>query len=93
MGVPHPEFLGRILDAQQMAEWEAYFRCEPHGEERADWHAAQICSILAEVNRDRDKKHDAYTIHDFKLDFFKEDGPEQSMEDMKSIMMSMVRGK
>jgi hypothetical protein len=67
LGVPHPDYLSRTLNAYQMAEWEAYFSLEPMGDQRADLHAAQVCHWLYEVNRT--KRGRRMKLSDFVLDF------------------------
>ncbi len=49
------ELLARI-DARELAEWQAYFRLEPFGEERADWRQAQTTAMLANVNLAKNAK-------------------------------------
>lgn len=51
----------------EILEWAEFFQIDPEPEWRADARSAQICAILANVNRD-DKKHpDPYEIRQFML--------------------------
>jgi len=52
-------------DSRELAEWEAYERLEPFGEQRADWRIAQVACILANVNRK--KGAPAFKVDDFML--------------------------
>ena len=49
LGCTVRELLIRI-DARELAEWQAYYRLEPFGEERADWRQAQTTAVIANVN-------------------------------------------
>ena len=35
------------LDSRELSEWQAFFRLEPWGDERADLRTAQLCCIVA----------------------------------------------
>lgn len=45
------------ISSKEFAEWQAYYRLEPFGEERADIRAAMICKILADINTPKGKTH------------------------------------
>jgi hypothetical protein len=69
----------------------AYYRLEPLGEERQDWHAALIASVLANVWRDTKKQPRPFPVEDFLLEF----GPpkqRQTGEQMEAMMMAWVKG-
>lgn len=53
----------------EFVEWVAYSRIEPFGEERADWRAALVASVIAEVNRNTKKRKRAFAPKDFLLRF------------------------
>lgn len=55
------------MTAKQFREWEAYYELEPFGEERADIRSAQICQMLANVNRGKNQQ--PYKLGDFLLKF------------------------
>lgn len=57
----------RSLTAKQFLELEAYKRLNPFREVRADYRAASIVQVIANVNRGRNQK--AYTLQDFLLKF------------------------
>lgn len=48
-----------------VAEWMAYDSLEPIGELRADVRAGIIASVIANTNRDRKRRPDPFTPHDF----------------------------
>lgn len=54
---------------KQFLEWVAYSGVEPFDETRSDIRAAQIVTMLANVNRDPKKKRTPYEIKDFILNF------------------------
>ncbi|PCI51396.1 MAG: hypothetical protein COB49_01965 [Alphaproteobacteria bacterium] len=55
LGCTVRELLARI-DARELAEWQAYYRLEPFGEERADWRTAQTTAMIANVNLGKDAR-------------------------------------
>jgi hypothetical protein len=55
------------IDARQFAEWRAYDILEPIGNVRLDWNSAQICQVLANVNRDAKETPEAYETGEFVL--------------------------
>jgi hypothetical protein len=88
LGFAHPKYLLRVLNAKDLAEWEAYFMLEPHGDERLDWNFAQLCQLLANCNRNSKSKPTPYKMRDFKLDFDNEPKPTQTAEEMKRAILS-----
>jgi len=65
------------MSSMEYAEWQAYYRLEPFGEQRADYRAALICKILADVNTPKGKPH--AKIGDFLLRFEKEEQSDEAM--------------
>ena len=55
------------LTARELLGWEHYAMLEPFDETRADYRAASIATMIANVNRGKD--HRAYTLEDFVLKF------------------------
>lgn len=53
----------------EFVEWLAFSRIEPFGEERADWRAALVASVIAEVHRGRTKRRKPFQPKDFLLKF------------------------
>jgi hypothetical protein len=49
--MPSADHLLAITTAAQMAEWEAFWRIDPWGEERADLRAGIVASTVANANR------------------------------------------
>jgi hypothetical protein len=60
------ELLHRI-SSKELSEWIAYARFEPFGEEAADKRAAMLLCLLANVNRDRQKHPEPFTVEQFRL--------------------------
>lgn len=56
------------LGWDQFLEWAAFAELEPFGEERADWRAGMVASVIANVNRDP-KKGRPFQPRDFMPDF------------------------
>lgn len=59
----------RRISARQMTEWMAFEQIDPFGEKRADYRAASIVQIIANVNRDTKKRPKPYKIEEFLLKF------------------------
>jgi hypothetical protein len=52
-------------------EWAEYCTLEPFGEWRDDVRNAQLCALIANVNRDPKRRPEPYAIQDFMLQFDK----------------------
>jgi len=37
------------LSASELSEWQAFYRLEPFGDVRANWHAAVVAQIIAQA--------------------------------------------
>lgn len=71
------------ISARELAEWEAYYRLEPFGEERADLRAGIIAATEANAHRDAKKHRKAYEPGDFMPRFDlqqKKQSPQQTRE-------------
>lgn len=95
MGVLHPDYLLQELNAEQLADWEAYFTLDPFGNDRDDLRIAQLCCLFANANRDSKKHPRAYKLDEFMFDFGKQykETKQQSMEDMKQILRGLTKRK
>jgi hypothetical protein len=51
------------MSGRDVAEWQAFYNLELRGEDRADWRAGLIASMIANVNRGKDT--DPYSPSDF----------------------------
>ena len=51
------------MSGRDVAEWQAFYNLELRGEDRADWRAGLIASMIANVNRSKDT--DPYSPADF----------------------------
>jgi hypothetical protein len=72
LGVWHPDYLLAGLTSRQLKEWEMYYSVEPFGEIQQYYQTAQICCILANVNRDSKKQPQPFKVEDFMPKFEKE---------------------
>lgn len=45
--------LEHSLSSSELTEWAAYYKMEPFGAERDNWHMAQLCSLFANAHRKR----------------------------------------
>lgn len=64
LGRPDVDGLLGELSSTQLAEWLAYFRLEPFGEERDDLRMGIVASTIANVNRSA-KRRKPYQPEDF----------------------------
>lgn len=58
------------MDSREFSEWIAYYRLDPFGNERADMHAAQVCTTI--VNRSLGKNETRAKVADLMADFDKD---------------------
>lgn len=62
--------VGELLDSVSYPElllWADYLQIDPETEWRADVRTAQVCSTLANINRDPKKKPEPYQVKEFLL--------------------------
>ncbi len=57
------------LTTKQLLEWQVFYNLEPFGDRRADFHAASICSILANIAAARGRSGKRFSTRDFLLEF------------------------
>lgn len=81
------------MTAKQFIGWENYSIIDPFDEQRADYRAAQIVAMLAEVNRNHKKRKNPYTIDEFLLQFKELKAPtrEQSLAERKNIYKMLAQ--
>lgn len=73
----------RGLTAKQFVGWEHYASLDPFDETRADYRAASIATMIANVNRSKDQK--SYKLEDFLLKFGEQTKKKQTPEDQLLI--------
>jgi len=85
------ELLGRI-SSREIAEWMAYFRSEPFGEISAEFRMARIAAIMAETNRDKEKRREPFTEKDFMREEYLETVEEAEAEypDEEALAMKIL---
>lgn len=57
------------MPARELVEWAAFYELEPFGEWRADLRMAVLASLIANANRDPEKRPEPFTVDDFMLRF------------------------
>lgn len=67
-----------------MMEWQEFFAEQPFGDERADLRAGIIAAVIANVNRDPDRKKLPFTPLDF-MPYAKQE-QRQTAEQQKEIV-------
>jgi len=73
LGWVNPYKMARTIPARLLQEWEAYSAIEPFDEVRADYRSAQIAAMLYNINRDARKDPNGKPIHEFLLQFDREE--------------------
>lgn len=96
MGEVDVDALLARLSSRQISEWMAYYTLDPFGEERADLRMGMLMALIANVNRDPQKRKEAYTAEEFMPKFgeeYKQDGPGkqdgQTWEQQKELLKAM----
>ena len=86
------------LSSRQISEWMAYYTLDPFGEERADLRFGMLMALLANMNRDPEKRREPYTAEEFMPKFGEppSDSPRyaggekgQSWEQQKALLKAM----
>jgi hypothetical protein len=85
----HVHQLARSLTAKEFLAWETYAGLEPFDETRADYRAASIATMIANVNRGKGQK--AYKLEDFVLKFEQEPQRQQTWQEQLKIMQLLAR--
>jgi hypothetical protein len=69
------------ISSAEYTDWVAYYNIEPFGPKRDDLRGAQICAVLANINKGRRSKK--YKTTDFLFNF---KPPEKTIDEMKQII-------
>lgn len=98
MGMPVSEAQARISSAE-FAEWVAFAQLEPFGPSREDARAGVIASLIANANRDADKRSAPFEPSDFfptlgegAAPVEQQQTPEEQLAIMQMITDAMSRG-
>ncbi len=75
------------MSATELTQWMAYAAIEPFGERRADLRIAQLCALIANVNRDRKRRPKPFSIEDFLL--FREPVEREVRHDAKGLRAAL----
>ncbi len=75
------------ISSREIAEWRAFAQVEPFGETRADWRSAFEMSLLANVNRNPEKRSEPFTAADFLIQFAP---PIDAVRDPEAKMKQMM---
>ena len=78
------------ISSRDLAEWMAFSRLEPWGEERADLRMGIIASTIANANRGKGQK--PYKVQDF-LPSFEQETEEAAQARLMAKAMSALGGR
>lgn len=84
------ELLQRI-DSYELTEWQCYYALDPFGEERADLRMGIATSVLANANRNPDKRSDPFTAKDFMPQFLEASEPQKKVSVQTEIAYFKLR--
>lgn len=80
--MPVGQLLARI-SSRELTEWQAYYRLEPFGEERADLRAGIIASTMANTARDPKKHSKPFEPREFMPQF--DDEPMDEEQEQEAL--------
>ena len=82
--------LSERLSEEELTYWMAYNLISPFGDFRQDVAGAQICAVLANINRDKKKRPNPYEIRDFLPFNPRKQQKKQTVEEMKEVLTGLV---
>ena len=77
------------VSSREFAEWQAYDRLDPIGDERADIAAGIVASVVANTNRDERKRAEPFKPGDFMANY---DGRAPAREDSRVMVEKLKMG-
>lgn len=82
----------RNMSSTQLLEWMAFYNLEPFGYQADRGLTAQICAVLAEINRDPKKRSEPFTPADFlPADDTQEELTEEQEKEERKKIFSRIR--
>lgn len=79
-----------MLSGQQLAEWEAFLQIEPLEGDKTEFMLAQLCSIVANVNRDSKKRPQPFEVKDFMLQLDPKPKKRMSQDELKEAVLGLA---
>ncbi len=79
------------MSSAEFAEWLAYYRLEPFGEERADARSALLAALIANLYRNPKRRREPYQISDFMPHFEAHEADEKPAWQRIMEKMNIVR--
>ena len=97
----HPDYLLDQLTSKQISEWEAFDRIDPIGSWREDFRLAKIESLITNIVQQlyakKGTKPKLTSPLDFMVDWIGDgrgnEPKQQSVEEMKAVMMGLVKNQ
>lgn len=81
-----------VISENELTEWMTFYAKEPFGDRRSDIQSAQICALLANINRNPKKRSQPYRIGEYMLFQEKEEPKKQSPEEVIAIFKGIQQG-
>jgi len=78
------------MDSGELAEWMVFYQLEPFGDKVADYRQAQTTCVIANSNRDKNKKPTPFVPEDFMIGK-KQPPKEQDWEEMRDILQAYCK--
>lgn len=76
----------RQISSRELSEWIAFASLEPIGDERGDWQAALVASVVAEAARDRKRRRKPFAPKEFLLTFESKQRQKQGWDEQLQIV-------
>lgn len=86
------EELQERMTYEEFQQWLALMEIEPVGEQRMDLRFAMLSALIANVNRDAQKRPQAYKLEDFLPDFWNE-RPAPSLRDKFMLLAAAINAQ
>jgi len=84
----------RTVSSRELTEWRALYRLEPFGTVRDDWRTGQLCSVLANLQRDPKKRPQPWTPAEFMPEpIGGRRKAKQTISEMKAVLRLFSGGK
>jgi hypothetical protein len=74
------EMLSR-MSSMELAEWIAFSKVEPIGDEREDIRIGMLATLWANINRNPEVKKEPFKLDDFIFDYWKKPSPPEEVTD------------
>lgn len=79
------------MSSLEFSRWQAYARLEPFGPLRDDYRAAQVVTMLGNINRDRKQHPEPFTPGDFFASLAPDPEPDPDPVQQSEVLLEKMR--